>query len=137
MESGLPLGVVTFLLTDVEASTRIWRESSRAAELMARQSELIAAAIARHGGMRPADQGEGDSLLAVFARPAAAVAAALAAEPWPEGESVRVRMAVHTGEAELRDERNYGGLALIRAARLRALARGGQVLVSNAPEAGG
>ncbi len=138
MDCGLPLGVVTFLLTDVESSTRIWRESPRAAALMARQSELIAAAIARHEGVRPADQGEGDSLFAVFVRPSAALAAALdaqralTAEPWPEGESLRVRMAVHTGEAELRDERNYGGLALIRAARLRALARGGQVLVSNA-----
>ncbi|MGH7286558.1 MAG: hypothetical protein ACREI8_00880, partial [Myxococcota bacterium] len=77
MDSGLPLGVVTFLLTDVEASTRIWRDSPRAAALMARQAELIAAAIAEHGGVKPADQGEGDSLLAVFVRPGAALAAAL------------------------------------------------------------
>jgi len=138
VESILPLGLVTFLLTDVEASTRIWRDSPQAAAVMARQSELIAAAIARHGGLRPADQGEGDSLLAAFALPSAALAAALeaqralASEAWPASESVRVRMALHTGEAELRDERNYGGLALIRAARLRALARGGQVLVSQA-----
>ena len=138
MDGGLPLGIVTFLLTDVEASTRIWRDSPRAAALMARQAELIAGSIALHGGVRPAEQGEGDSLVAVFVRPSAALAAALdaqralAAEPWPEGETVRVRMAVHSGEAELRDERNYGGLAVIRAARLRALALGGQVLVSHA-----
>src|SRR5207247_507687 len=53
----LPLGVVTFLMTDVESSTRLWRESPEAAALIARQTELIAAAVARHGGVR--DQGGG------------------------------------------------------------------------------
>ena len=138
MTSELPTGVVTFLMTDVESSTALWRDAPGAAALMARQAELIDEAIAKHGGVRPADQGEGDSALAAFARPAAALAAALdaqralAAEPWPEGRAVRVRMALHSGEAELRDARNYGGLALIRCARLRALAHGGQVLVSEA-----
>jgi predicted ATPase/class 3 adenylate cyclase/DNA-binding CsgD family transcriptional regulator len=138
MSSELPQGVVTFLMTDVEGSTRIWQEASDAARLMARQAELVGEAIAKHGGARPADQGEGDSLLAAFARPADALAAALAAqralaaEPWPEGRAFRVRMAVLTGEAELRDARNYGGLALIGCARLRDRARGGQVLVSAA-----
>jgi len=133
----LPTGVVTFLMTDVESSTAIWRDSPHAAAAMARQAELIGDAIAKHGGVRPSDQGEGDSALAAFARPGDAIAAAcdaqraLAAERWPEGAVIRVRMAVHTGEAELRDERNYGGLALIRCARLRALAQGGYVLVSS------
>jgi predicted ATPase/class 3 adenylate cyclase/DNA-binding CsgD family transcriptional regulator len=130
--------VVTFLMTDVESSTQLWRDRPEAVQLLERQRDLVAGAIAGHGGALPADQGEGDSALAAFARPGDALAAALdaqralAAEPWPEGARVRVRMAVHTGVAELRGEHNYGGLALIRCARLRALARGGQVLVSSA-----
>jgi len=133
-----PAGVVTFLVTDVVASTRLWRESPCAGAALARQAELIAAAVCRHGGTRPPDQGEGDSSLAAFARPADALAAALeaqralAAEPWPDGAEVSVRMAVHTGDAQLREGGNYGGLAIIRAARIRALAHGGQVLVSSA-----
>jgi len=136
--SDLPLGVVTFLLTDVESSTRLWREHGDAAAVMARHAALIAAAVERHDGARPLEQGEGDSTVAVFARPSQALAAALdaqralAAEPWPEGARVQVRMALHTGEAELRDASNYGGAAIIRCARLRALASGGQVLLSAA-----
>jgi predicted ATPase/class 3 adenylate cyclase/DNA-binding CsgD family transcriptional regulator len=134
--SGSPVGVVTFLLTDVVASTGLWQRSPLAGKVLTRQTELIAGAVADHGGVRPPDQGEGDSTLSVFARPGAALAAALAAqrallsEPWPDGASVSVRMAVQTGEAERAANGNYGGLALIRAARLRGLARGGQVLVS-------
>jgi predicted ATPase/DNA-binding CsgD family transcriptional regulator len=140
-ERPLPAGVVTFLLTDVDGSTRLWREASDAARLMARQAELIASAIARHCGLRPLEQGEGDSTLAVFERPSQALAAALdaqlalAAEPWPNASPVRVRMAVHTGEAVLRDAHNYGGTAIIRCARLRGLAHGGQVVVSSATAA--
>jgi predicted ATPase/class 3 adenylate cyclase/DNA-binding CsgD family transcriptional regulator len=132
------VGVVTFLLTDVVASTRLWRESPLAGRTVARQAELIAAAIAQHRGVRPPDQGEGDSTLAVFSRPGDALSAALdaqreiARERWPDGAQVSVRMAVHSGEAEVRDGGNYGGLAIIRAARIRALAHGGQILVSSA-----
>lgn len=142
MSSGeSPVGVVTFLLSDVVASARLWRESPLAGAAVMRQAELIASAVTRHRGVRPPDQGEGDSTLSVFARPADALAAAVDAqraivsEPWPEGVAVSVRMAVHTGEAELNEAGNYGGLAIIRAARLRALAHGGQVLVSNATAA--
>ncbi len=135
----LPVGVVTFLLTDLESSTRLWRESPAAASTLARHADLIAAAVARHAGIQPVEQGEGDSTVAAFARASQALAAALdaqrglGAEPWPDGSgAVRVRMAVHTGEAELRAPGRYGGAAIIRCARLRALARGGQVLVSAA-----
>jgi predicted ATPase/class 3 adenylate cyclase/DNA-binding CsgD family transcriptional regulator len=130
-------GIVTFLLTDVVASTRLWRESPAAGGALRRQAELIRACVARHEGVLPPDQGEGDSVLAVFARPADALCAALDAqraltsEPWPDGAALAVRMAVHTGQAELDDGR-YGGLALIRAARLRSFAHGAQVLISNA-----
>lgn len=134
----LPTGVVTFLLTDVEGSTRLWRESPGAATAMARQAAIIEDAVGRHGGRRPTEQGEGDSIVAAFARASDALGAALdaqralLAEPWPCDRAVRVRMAVHTGEAELRAPGCYGGAAVIRCARLRALAPGGHVLVSAA-----
>src|SRR5437870_1778198 len=77
----LPVGVVTFLMTDVESSTRLWRESAAdATVVMARQSALIAAVVARHGGARPLEQGEGDSTVAAFARASDALAAALEAQ---------------------------------------------------------
>ncbi len=66
----LPTGTVTFLLTDVEGSTRMW--SSEPADAMrvatARHYELLAASVANHGGIRPQEQGEGDSIVAAFAR---------------------------------------------------------------------
>ncbi len=80
MNRPLPTGVVTFLMTDVEASTRVWREASDAAALMARQLALIAAAVDAAGGVRPVDQGEADSVLAAFASPGDALAAAFAAQ---------------------------------------------------------
>jgi predicted ATPase/class 3 adenylate cyclase/DNA-binding CsgD family transcriptional regulator len=135
----LPVGTVTFLLTDVEGSTRRWetaREPMAAA--IARHYELLDGAIAAHNGVRPVEQGEGDSVVGAFSRASDAVAAALdaqrrlRAEDWPDGVTLAVRMAVHTGEAELRDEGNYFGPAVIRCARLRAVAAGGQVLVSSA-----
>jgi predicted ATPase/DNA-binding CsgD family transcriptional regulator len=101
-----------------------------------RHYELLDEAIRAHRGVRPVEQGEGDSVVGAFGRASDAVAAALDAqralvcEAWPEGAQLRVRMAVHTGEAELRGEGNYFGPAVIRCARLRAIAHGGQVLVS-------
>ena len=133
-----PSGTVTFLLTDVEASTETWAtDPAVAAAALARQEEIIAAAVAACRGFRPVEQGEGDSIVAAFARASDAVAAALAAqlglvaEPWPTARPVRVRMALHTGEAEAHGGR-YAGPTIIRAARLRAAAHGGQTLVSRA-----
>jgi class 3 adenylate cyclase len=137
-EVPLPSGMVTFLLTDVEGSTRIW-ESDRgwARSAFERHDALVAEHLASCGGARPRDQGEGDSAFAVFARASAAVACALAlqralyAEAWPPGASIRVRMALHTGEAELANG-NYKGSAVHRCARLRGLAHGGQIVMSEA-----
>ncbi|MDQ1514891.1 MAG: hypothetical protein QOE80_721 [Actinomycetota bacterium] len=135
----LPSGVVTFLLSDVAGSTRLWEGDEQvAAAAIARHYELLAAAIVLHGGVRPEEQGEGDSVVGAFARASDAVAAALdaqrafAQEPWPEQGTVRIRVALHTGEAHLRDAGNYFGPAIIRCARLRATAHAGQTLLSNA-----
>ena len=138
----LPAGTVTFLMTDVEGSTAGWiRSPENLAVVIPRHYQILDAAIEAHGGVRPVEQGEGDSTVAAFSRPSAALAAAvdaqrsLAAEPWPDGAAVRVRMGVHTGEAQLRDEGNYVGLALARCARIRSCGHGGQVLVSEATAA--
>lgn len=138
VELPLPSGMVTFLLTDVEGSTRIWEsDDGRARIAFERHDILVAEHLASFGGSRPRDQGEGDSAFAVFARASEAIACAIAlqralyAEAWPDGASIRVRMALHTGEAELANG-NYKGSAVHRCARLRGLAHGGQIVMSAA-----
>jgi class 3 adenylate cyclase len=102
---------------------------------LARHDELIERLVARHGGHVVRPRGEGDSRFAVFSRVSDAAAAACAVqigmleEDWPVDEPLRVRMAVNTGEAELR-QGDYYGRAVNHCARLRAIAHGGQVLVS-------
>jgi predicted ATPase/class 3 adenylate cyclase len=134
---GLPTGTVTFLLTDVEGSTRLWEQypdGMRSA--LARHDELIEHLVREHGGAVVRPRGEGDSRFAVFAQASGAIAAAAAIqlalrqERWTLPEPLLVRMAVHTGEADLRDG-DYYGSAVNRCARLRSIAHGGQVLVSS------
>ena len=133
----LPAGTVTFLLTDVENSTPRWEASpDQMAAAVGRHYEILDVAVARHGGVRPIEQGEGDSMVAVFALASDAVGAALdaqralLAEAWPDGVDIAVRMALHTGEARLRDDLYYAGQAIIRCARIRSLGHGGQTLLS-------
>lgn len=136
----LPTGIVTFLFTDIEGSTRLWEEHPEKMELaLARHDSRAAAIVRKHGGTLVKSRGEGDSLFAVFGHATDAVAAACAlqrafqAEPWPAETPVRVRMALHTGEATLR-QGDYFGAAVNRCARLRAAAHGGQVLLSGATQ---
>jgi predicted ATPase/class 3 adenylate cyclase/DNA-binding CsgD family transcriptional regulator len=136
----LPTGVVTVVLADVEGSVRSWEADPPAmAQAMARLDEIVDTALAAHGGVRPVEQGEGDSFVAAFVEPVDAVAAALAIQRGlrahqsssDEGvPSLRLRMAIHTDEAHLRGTGNYSGALVNRAARLRALAHGDQVLLS-------
>jgi predicted ATPase/class 3 adenylate cyclase len=132
----LPSGTVTFLLTDVEGSTALWElapEPMRAA--LARHDAIFENAVRAYRGLHIRPRGEGDSRFAVFAAAPEAVAATLAiqrafaAEPWPTPRPIKVRIGVHTGEAELRDG-DYYGSAVNRCARLRGIAHGGQVLLS-------
>jgi predicted ATPase/class 3 adenylate cyclase len=138
--SVLPAGTVTFLLTDIEGSTRLWEQHRDAMQAaLARHDILLSTVIALHGGQVVKSRGEGDSLFAVFPRATDAVAAALTAqrallnESWSLPEPPRVRMAIHTGEAELRDG-DYYGAAVNRCARLRSIGHGGQVLVTAATQ---
>ncbi len=134
----LPTGTVTFLFTDIEGSTKLWEkhpETMRSA--LARHDTLAASVIEQHGGVLVKSRGEGDSLFAVFPHATESVAAACAlqqvfvTEPWPQETPLRVRMALHTGEADLRAG-DYYGSAVNRCARLRAIGHGGQVLLSEA-----
>jgi predicted ATPase len=102
---------------------------------MALHDELLAAAVDGHRGHRVESGREGDSVLAVFPWAADAVSAAAQIQrsfrraPWPEGAELRIRIALHTGEAELRGD-HYYGQAVYRCARLLAAGNGGQVLLS-------
>jgi class 3 adenylate cyclase len=132
----LPSGTVTFLLTDIEGSTALWDQQPEAMRTaLARHDALMADIIGQHGGVLIKTRGEGDSAFAVFAMAGEAASAAtelqgaISKEPWPTGPPLRVRMALHTGEADLRDG-DYYGTDVNRCARLRAVAHGGQVLLS-------
>ena len=129
---------VTFLLTDIEGSTAAWEADADAmAVALARHDELVEQVVTSRGGRLIKTRGEGDATFSVFERPSAAAAAAIELqdaithEPWALREPMRIRVALHTGEVELRDG-DYFGRAVNRAARLRSLAAGGQILCSGA-----
>jgi len=131
--TSLPTGVVTFLLTDIEGSTRAWQESpAQMTELVSEHYGILDEVIATHGGRRPQEQGEGDSVVAVFTEQPAAIGAAVDAQRRLRERlpSLPVRMAIHTGDALLRDADNYVGLTIIRCARIRGAGHGGQILLS-------
>ena len=132
----IPSGTVTLLFTDVEGSTRLWEAEPEAmAQALRRHDKLLRAAIGRVGGF--VFKTVGDAFCAAFATPQAALDAvldaqrALATERWPTGRPIRVRMSLHTGVCEERDN-DYFGPVVNRTARLEAVAHGGQVLVSGA-----
>jgi predicted ATPase/class 3 adenylate cyclase/DNA-binding CsgD family transcriptional regulator len=130
----LPTGTVTLLLADVEGSTRLWEsQPAEMAAAIARLNQVVCDVIAAHDGVRPVEQGEGDSFVAAFARASDAVAAALELQRAPLAP-IRLRIGMHTGEIQLRDESNYAGPTINRTARLRDLAHGGQTVLSGATE---
>jgi class 3 adenylate cyclase len=126
MTTAAPSGVVTFLFTDVEGSTRRWEsdaEAMRAA--LSAHDEVLRSAIEAHDGFLFSHTGDG--VVAAFASPTSAVDAAIAAQ---RALDLPVRMGIATGEAELRDG-DYFGAVLNRAVRVMAAGHGGQVLVAD------
>jgi predicted ATPase/class 3 adenylate cyclase len=129
------VGNLTFLFTDIEGSTALLRRvgESAYAEVLAAHHSMIRAALAEHRGDEIATQGDG--FFAVFSSARDCVAAvlemqqSLQAYAWPAGEHVRVRMGLHTGEAE-RTAVGLVGLDVHRAARIASVGHGSQVLVS-------
>jgi class 3 adenylate cyclase len=132
--SELPTGTVTLLLADVEGSTRLWEtQPDEMTNALARLNRAADDLVAAHGGVRPVEQGEGDSFVAAFARASDAVACALAFQRAPLAP-IRLRIGVHTGQVQMRNEGNYAGPTINRTARLRDLAHGGQTVLSGATE---
>lgn len=134
--SELPEGTITLLFSDIEGSTRLLaRLGERYGDVLSTQRAVMRAAFARHGGHEMGT--EGDSFFVVFRTVGAAVRAtteaqrALGAASWPDGVEVRVRMGVHTGEPT-RHEDGYVGMDVHRAARVAAVAHGGQVVLTAA-----
>jgi predicted ATPase/class 3 adenylate cyclase len=126
----LPTGMATLLLADVEGSTRLWESQSKEmAAAVARLDKVLTEVVGQHHGVRPVEQGEGDSFVVAFARASDAVACALQLQLAPLAP-LRLRIGVHTGEVQLRDEGNYMGPTINRTARLRDLAHGGQTVLS-------
>jgi predicted ATPase/class 3 adenylate cyclase len=135
----LPTGTVTFLFTDIEGSTRLLDAlGDRYPGVLEEHQRILREAFAARGGIDVST--EGDSFFVVFDSAPQAVAAAveaqraIAANEWPEGATVRVRMGLHAGEAILGGD-NYVGVDLHRASRIAAAGHGGQVVVSEATRA--
>src|ERR1700739_1703699 len=125
VSAGPPSGVVTFLFTDVEGSTRRWEaDADGMGVALAAHDEVLRTAIEAHGGWL--FKHTGDGVCAVFASPRSAVDGAVGAE---RGLELPVRMGIATGEAELRDG-DYFGAVLNRATRVMAAGHGGAILVA-------
>jgi predicted ATPase/class 3 adenylate cyclase len=136
MDPGLPTGTVTLLFSDIQGSTVLLRRLGDGyADALSAQRKLMRGAFAHWHGHELGT--EGDSFFVVFASAGDAVGAALEAQrgmgahDWPAGEPVRVRMGLHTGEPVLHED-GYIGLDVHLAARVSAIAAGGQVVLTEA-----
>jgi class 3 adenylate cyclase len=136
LSGALPEGVLTFCLTDIEGSTALWNNHPRSmGAVVATTEALVAEYVEANGGRVIKARGEGDSTMSVFTHAAAAAGAAMSLQTalddhgWPDGIELNMRVALHTGHAELR-EGDYYGPTLNQAARLRGIARGGQIVCS-------
>jgi predicted ATPase/class 3 adenylate cyclase len=126
----VPTGTVTLLLADVEGSTRLWEtQPDEMTVAFAALDRTLGQLVDSHHGVRAIEQGEGDSFVIAFGRASDAVSCALDLQRTPL-DPIRLRIGVHTGEVQLRDEANYIGPTINRTARLRDLAHGGQTVSS-------
>jgi class 3 adenylate cyclase len=135
----LPAGTVTFVFSDIEGSTALLKRLGAGyAGLIADHRRIVRDTFGRHQGIEIDTQG--DSFFFAFARARDAVAAAVALQrthaeyEWPGGETVRVRIGLHTGEPAVGEE-GYLGVDVVRAARLSATGAGGTVLLSETTRA--
>ena len=134
-----PGGTVTFLFTDIEGSTRLLKKlGDQYAQLLATQRQLLRLAFEHWQGQEVDTQG--DAFFVAFARASDATSAAvqaqgaMALQSWPEGLEIKVRMGLHTGEAQVTGE-GYVGMDVHRASRICSAGHGGQILVSQSTAA--
>ena len=132
----LPHGVVTFLFTGVEGSTRLWQDAPDVmAQALRFHDGVIEEAARSNNGVHIGARGEGDSHFVVFSVASDAVAAATAIQSqlaeisWDTPRPIKVRASIHTGAVDLQLGQYYG-TPVNRAARLRGIAHGGQTLIS-------
>jgi class 3 adenylate cyclase len=137
--TSLPSGTVTFVFSDIEGSTGLLKRLGEGyGELIAEHRRIVRETLGAHDGVEIDTQG--DAFFYAFARARDAVAGAVAVQrahaerTWPGGEQVRVRMGLHTGEPAVGAE-GYLGVDVVRAARLAATGRGGNVLLSETTRA--
>jgi class 3 adenylate cyclase len=130
----LPSGTVAFLFSDIEGSTRLWQEYPQQMKAtLLRHDEILKATIEANGGY--VFKTVGDAFHATFDKAIDGLVGALhaqlaiGAETWDPRTPIKVRMALHTGEAVERDN-DYFGATLNRSARLESIGYGGQILVS-------
>ncbi len=136
-EDAFPTGTLTFLLTDIEGSTELWkRAGDEIRDALATHHLILRRAFRAHGGIEVKDSQ--DSFLVAFSRPSGALACAIASQralcavKWPSDiGQLKVRIALHTGEVELQDSK-YRGTVLDSASRILTAAHGGQILCSEA-----
>ncbi|PYL52270.1 MAG: hypothetical protein DMF33_07960 [Verrucomicrobia bacterium] len=131
-----PTGTVTLLFTDIQGSTQLLRRlGDRYPGILAEHHTILRATLAKHGGYEVST--DGDAFFVTFSRATDGIAAAACAQrefaqhSWPENASLSVRMALHTGEPGC-SGKDYTGLDIHRAARIRDAAHGGQILISAA-----
>jgi class 3 adenylate cyclase len=136
----LPSGTVTFLFSDIEGSTALLKRlgDEQYAALLRTHRRIVRETFAEYHGQEIDTQG--DAFFYSFHRAREAVAAAVAVqrahaeEAWPQGVSVRMRLGLHTGEPAVGED-GYTGLDVVRASRIAAVGRGGQVLLSDTTRA--
>jgi class 3 adenylate cyclase len=122
------------VLADVEGATRLWQtQPEEMTAAIAGLDRTVCEVISDHHGVRPVEQGEGDSFVVAYTRASNAVACALELQRAPLAP-IRLRIGVHTGEVQMRDEGNYVGPTINRTARLRDLAHDGQTVLSGTTE---
>ena len=135
----LPRGTVTFAFTDIEGSTALLKTLGESyGDLLSQHRRLVREVFVRHDGLEIDTQG--DAFFFVFIRARDAVAASAEIQQahttavWPQNAEVRMRVGLHTGEPSVGEE-GYLGIDVVRAARLCASGRGGQVLLSSTTRA--
>jgi predicted ATPase/DNA-binding CsgD family transcriptional regulator len=132
-------GAVTFLVADLDAERRPWEPApAPSAETVAAHRSILDDTVARRSGTSWYEDGNGAGVIATFARAGDALAAAVEAQfalsdqNWPDGVDFRTRIALNTARGKSGDDGRHFAVGLSRCAQMRAIARGGQVLVSEA-----